>query len=83
MIDDELRLKMEHIGFGQAIVCLDGKCEEGEWRKRTSEARTRFYKTIKPPLDKGGGGGFPGEEFQFNAGATWIEVVRPEYEVSY
>ncbi len=93
VIDEELRLKMEHIDSGQAIVCLDGRCEKGEWRKRTSEARTRFYKIIKPPLDKGplrhsfsearGEGGFPGEEFKFNTGATWIEVVRPEYQVSY
>lgn len=83
LIDEELRLEMEHIGSGQAIVCLDGKCEKGEWRKGTSEARTRFYKTIKPPLDKGGVGGFSSEEFQFNAGPTWIEVVRPEYEINY
>lgn len=91
VIDEELRLKMEHIGSGQAIVCLDGRCEKGEWRKPTSEARTRFYKIINPPLDKEpvpslsreGVGGFPGEEFKLNAGATWIEVVRPEYEVNY
>jgi hypothetical protein len=83
VIDEELRLEMEHIGSGQAIVCLDGKCEEGEWQKKSSVARTRFYKITNPPLDKGGVGGFNTEEFKLNAGATWIEVVRPEYEVSY
>jgi hypothetical protein len=103
VIDEELRLKMQHIGEGKALVCLDGKCEEGEWRKKTAASRTRFYK--KPSLDKGGtslpasapsatqvgeragrlwqAGGFIEEEFKFNAGTTWIEVVRPEYEVIF
>lgn len=83
VIDELLRLRMKHIGEGKAVICLNGKCEEGEWRKDSATARTRFYKLIKPPLDKGGVGGFPGDEFQFNAGATWVEVVKPEYKVDY
>lgn len=70
VIDDELRLKMEHIGSGKAIVCLDGKCEEGSWEKKSGLARTRFYNSN-------------GEEFKFNAGTVWIEAVRPEREVEY
>ena len=70
VIDEELRLKIENIGIGQAIVCLDGACREGEWRKKSATSRTRFYN-------------LSGEEFIFNAGPTWIEVVRPGYEVSY
>ena len=70
VIDDEWRLKMSHIGEGKAIVCLDGQCAEGKWNKKTSSARTRFY-------DKSG------EEFMFNAGTTWIEVVRSEIEVEF
>jgi hypothetical protein len=61
---------MDTTGSGKALVCLDGKCEVGEWQKKNSGARTRFYKVNK-------------EEFVFNAGPTWIEVVRPEYEVVY
>lgn len=68
VIDDELRLKMEHIGSGKAIICLDGKCEEGSWEKKSGSARIRFYAGND-------------EEFKFNAGAVWIEAVRPEREV--
>lgn len=68
VIDDESRLKMEHIGSGKAIVCLDGKCEEGSWEKKSGLARTHFYNSN-------------GEEFKFNAGTVWIEAVRPEREV--
>lgn len=70
VIDDVLRLKMEHVGNGKAILCQDGFCQEGGWSKQSRTARTRFYKT-------------DGEDFEFNAGPTWIEVVRPEIEVVY
>ena len=69
-IDEDLRIKMDTIGSGEALVCLDGKCEPGEWRKKNSGARTRFYKVNK-------------EEVSFNTGSIWIEVVRPEYKVEY
>ncbi len=68
VIDEKLRLKMEYIGTGKAFICLDGKCEEGEWRKKTDASRIRFYKKN-------------GKEFIFNAGITWIEAVRPEINV--
>jgi hypothetical protein len=67
-IDDELRMKMEDIGSGKADICFDGKCSEGTWEKKSKSARTRFYK-------------LSGEEFNFNAGTIWIEVVRPEIKV--
>ena len=69
VVDEKLRLKMEYIGEGEALVCLDGKCEKGEWRKKTDASRVRFYEKN-------------GEEFIFNAGATWIEAVRPEIDVA-
>lgn len=69
VIDEKLRLKMEYIGEGEAFICLDGKCEKGEWRKKTGASRVRFYKKN-------------GEEFIFNAGATWIEVVHPKLGVT-
>lgn len=70
VIDEELRLKMQHIGEGEAFVCRDGKCEEGKWQKKSSSARTRFYEEN-------------GDEFKFNAGTTWVEVIRPEVEIEY
>lgn len=68
VIDNALRLKMKTIGNGKAVVCLDGKCRTGEWVKKTKFGRTRYYYEN-------------GEEAEFNAGATWVEVVRPEREV--
>jgi hypothetical protein len=70
VIDDKLRLKMSHIGSGSAIICLDGLCREGDWSKSSASSRTKFsYKEA--------------EEVSFNAGQTWIEVVRPELKVDF
>jgi len=69
-IDEKLRLKMDTVGTGEALVCLDGNCREGEWKKKNKGARTRFY-----DLD--------GQEFVFNRGVTWVEVVRPEIKFSF
>lgn len=70
VIDNVLRLKMEHIGEGESILCQDGICETGKWMKQSGALRTRFYRNS-------------GEEFQFNAGPTWVEIVRPEIEVEF
>ncbi len=70
VVDAELRLKMSDLGSGQAVVCQDGQCQEGSWRKEKSSSQLRFYNLAS-------------QEFQFNAGTTWIEVVRPEVEVKY
>lgn len=80
VIDDVLRLKMENTGEGKAVVCMDGKCEEGEWQKKTNQTRTRFYTSVGSAQDAGQ---VAQQEFKFNAGPTWIEVVRPEYKVDY
>ena len=70
VIDSEFRLKMDNIGDGRAVLCLDGDCNEGIWKKLSSTSRIRFYDNS-------------GNEIKFNRGITWIEVVRPEIEVSY
>jgi hypothetical protein len=75
VIDEEKRLKMEVIGSGRSLVCLAGTCLAGFWQKDSQTARTRFY--VKSPDN------LPGPEFKFNAGTTWIEVVRPEIKVNY
>jgi len=69
VLDKELRLKVETLGKGKAVICLDGGCREGEWQKSSSAARTRYY--------------INGEEVKFNPGKIWIEVVRPELEITY
>jgi hypothetical protein len=68
-IDDKLRLEMQNIGNGKAIVCRDGRCQGGTWQKPSKEERTRFYSS--------------GQEVDFNRGTTWIEVVKEGYKVTY
>ncbi len=63
-LDDKLRLEMNNIGDGESLICMDGKCEPGTWEKKHPSDRTRFY-------------GEDGREVMFNAGMTWIQVVRP------
>ncbi len=69
-IDDKLRLDMKTVGEGESIVCLDGECSTGTWKKKSKNKITSFYEKDD-------------EEFEFNAGTTWIEVVRPERYISY
>ncbi len=70
VIDEELRLKMETAGQGDAIVCLDGVCRSAQWRKNNFSSRTRYYYEDN-------------DEIIFNAGKIWIEIVRPELEIEY
>lgn len=70
VLDSELRLKIETIGSGKAVICLDGKCSTGGWKKSSASGRTRYYYEN-------------GEEVQFNGGKFWIEVIRPELKVIY
>jgi hypothetical protein len=85
VLDEKLRLEMKTIGSGQAIVCLDGICQKGIWKKNNESARTRFYYE-NVATNPGGSSTVVTEqdnEVKFNAGTTWIEVVRPEIEVGY
>lgn len=70
VLDRELRLKIENIGEGRSVVCMDGKCNEGKWKKSSSSSRMRFYDNEN-------------KEIHFNRGTTWIEVVKPEIELVY
>jgi len=63
-IDDKLRLDMQFIGQGPATICLDGQCQSGQWSKPTADAITTFSYAN-------------GNTVKFNAGPTWIEVMRP------
>lgn len=66
-IDEKLRLDLVNIGKGKATICLDSQCRVGTWKKSSSRSRTRFY--------------IEDVEVVFNRGTTWIEVVKPSYEV--
>ncbi|MCX6800102.1 MAG: DUF3048 domain-containing protein [Candidatus Falkowbacteria bacterium] len=68
-VDDEGRIAANLSGTGKIIVCLDGQCKEGQWKKTTNIQRTKFY--------------INDEEVELNAGKTWINIVRPQYLVEF
>lgn len=70
VVDAKLRLDMEATGTGKATICQDGECKEGEWAKEDFHSRTKFQY-------------LNGKEVEFNAGQTWVEVIRPSVEVVY
>jgi len=61
VLDAAGRLSLSINGSGQALICLDGICQPGEWRKSVGN-RTRYYYEN-------------GEEIKLNPGVTWIEVA--------
>lgn len=61
VLDAAGRLRLDVSGKGDALICLDGTCQEGTWRKSGTQ-RTRFYVEN-------------GEEIKLNPGVTWIEVA--------
>ncbi len=63
VLDSKLRLKIDLIGKGEALICLDGECKEGEWKKINKESKTKYY--------------INNEEARFNRGNFWIEVINP------
>jgi len=71
VIDEEYRLKIDTIGSGRAVICLDGKCQAGEWKKSSASSRTRYYYNQND------------EEVRFNPGTTWIEVITTGTEIEY
>lgn len=58
------------IGEGRAVVFRDGQAIEGVWRKSSREERMKFFNES-------------GQEIEFNAGTTWIEIVPEKYQVEY
>lgn len=68
---DEQRLAMETTGEGEALVFLDGSSIVAKWSKQTREDRTRFYHKDN------------GEEIEFNAGTTWVEIVPSDRQIEY
>lgn len=69
-IDQLLRLEMDNIGSGEAMVCQEGACQEAIWKKPSKTAKLRFY-------DEEGS-----EEIELIRGTTWVEAVRPEISVN-
>jgi hypothetical protein len=86
VLDEKARLKVENIGAGKALVCQDGVCKRGKWQKANDGLRTMFLvnnadtasssvKNINNSLDL--------KKAKFNAGVTWIEVIKSSYKITY
>jgi hypothetical protein len=69
ILDSELRLKIDLLGQGQSIVCLDGYCHQTYWQKNNNEDRTRYYLET-------------GDEIVFNSGRTWIHLIDERTSIS-
>ncbi len=62
ILDDELRLRIDLLGQGSAIACLDGVCRSGYWKKEKNSDRTIFYD-------------YNNNEVIFNIGKTWVHLI--------
>lgn len=69
VIDEVGRRRIRTVGDGRALVSIDGKTREAEWRKEGSKKRLRFFEN--------------GVEVLWNAGPTWIEIVPKTTKVVY
>lgn len=63
VLDAELRIEMDTIGSGDAMVFTKGNIVEGTWKKISKDSKTRFYDST-------------GTEIPFTPGKIWIEVVN-------
>lgn len=70
VVDEKLRLKMSEASSGQALLCQDGNCVVGKYKKNTTEGRTRYYTKDN-------------SEFVFNSGVTWIEMISDWNDLKY
>jgi len=70
VLDDIGRRRIETVGEGPALVAVDGLTRDAVWKKASAQARTRYYDA-------------KGQEIEFNAGSTWVEVVPSGMEVAH
>lgn len=70
VVDEKLRLELSSALSGQALLCQDGNCQMGTWRKNSQNSRAKYYYKS-------------GEEFIFNAGPTWINFSENIQNVKY
>lgn len=68
--DDKLRLEMSTALSGTALLCQDGNCQMGNFKKNSTSSRAKYYYKS-------------GEEFIFNAGTTWIEMTDDLQKIKY
>ncbi len=69
VLDEKLRLKIDTISEGEAVICFEAKCNEGTWEKNSAKARTRYY--------------INGKEVEFSVGNFWIEILDQNATLKY
>jgi|GEM_PF-1470369 hypothetical protein len=69
VLDEKLRLRLDVIGEGEAVLCFEAKCKEATWEKDSAKARTRYY--------------IDGKEVNFSIGNFWIEVLDQNASLDY
>lgn len=63
VIDEKGRKKLVTIGEGDALFAQDGEVFLGQWKKESADEPLLFFT-------------YSGDEISFNAGKTWVEVVK-------
>lgn len=69
IIDEEGRRQIKTVSANKALIFRDGQTIVGTWKKEERNTRTKFYDEL-------------GQEIEFNAGQTWIELVPVAQEKS-
>jgi hypothetical protein len=69
VLDEKLRLKIDTISEGEAVICFEAKCKQGTWKKESAKARTRYY--------------INGKEVKFSIGNFWIEILDQKARFEY
>lgn len=67
---DQQRLGMDTVAEGEAFIFRDGQAVEGRWEKKSRDARTLYYDE-------------EGNEIEFNAGTSWIEIIPTDRDIVY
>jgi hypothetical protein len=68
ILDSVGRRSIRTTGEGKVFLFRDGKQFEGIWKKESESNRLKFYDSN-------------GNEFELNAGVTWIEVIADESDL--
>ncbi len=72
--DEQLRLERQTLGEGKAIVCQNGYCQNGYWKKRSKNQATQYF-------SKTATGEYT--DIKLIPGTTWIEIVKPKSKIIY
>ncbi len=70
VLDEVLRLEVNVLGEGRAIICQLGACKDGKWIKESRDQRLRYYYENE-------------EEVVFVSGLTWVSVISAGARVDY